>query len=176
MASDNAQWFVAWTHSHCERLVQDQLTARGFEAFVPMLKTWSRRRGTQTAIETPMFPSYVFLHHAMDKSSHAELLKARGIVRMLGERWDRLASVPEGEIDAIRRLTLAAEPVLPHPYLRDGDRVRIVGGPLNGVEGILLTTRSHKGLLVVSVDLLQRSVAVELDCTQVRPVSSARVA
>jgi len=172
LTSGHPQWFVAWTHSHCERLVQEQLTARGFEAFVPMLTTWSRRRGAQTPIAAPMFPGYVFLHHAIDKVSHAEALKARGIVRLLGDRWDRLAAVPDGEVDAIRRLTNAIAPVLPHPYLHEGDRVRIADGPLAGVEGILLQTRPQKGLLVVSVELLQRSVAVEVDCTQVRPVSS----
>jgi transcription antitermination factor NusG len=167
--ADSAQWFVIWTHSNSERLVHDQLAARGFDAFLPMLRTWSRRRGAQSMIDVPMFPGYVFLRHAIDRRSHAEILKARGIVRILGARWDQLAAVPDAEVDAIRRLADAPVPVMPHAYLHEGQRVRIIAGPLDGVEGILIATKPQKGLLVVSIELLQRSVAVEVDCTQVRP-------
>ena len=176
MADSAAQWFVVWTHSNSERLVHEQLGGRGFHTFLPMLKTWSRRRGAQSMVDTPMFPGYVFLHHAIDKRSYAEILKARGIVRILGERWDRLTAVPAHDVDAIRRMTEAPVPVMPHAYLREGQRVRIAGGPLEGVEGILISTKPQKGLLVVSVDLLQRSVAVEVDCTQVRPAWTSRSA
>jgi transcriptional antiterminator NusG len=176
LANSGAQWFVVWTHSNSERLVREQLAARGFDAFLPMLKTWSCRRGTQSMVDVPMFPGYVFIRHAIDKPSYAEILKARGIVRILGERWDRLAAVPDREVDAIRRMTDAAVPVMPHAYLHEGQRVRIAGGPLDGVEGILVSTDPRKGLLVVSVDLLQRSVAVEVDCTHVRPVWSGGAA
>jgi transcription antitermination factor NusG len=105
----------------------------------------------------------------MDKGSCIQILKTEGLVRILGERWDRLAVVADGEIDAIRRVLDAELPVLPHPYLHEGQRVRITGGPLIDVEGILARVKSNKGLLVVSVNLLQRSVAVEVDCTQVEP-------
>lgn len=167
MADSTAQWFVAWTHSNSERLVHDQLAGRGFDAFLPMLKTWSRRRGTRSMIDVPMFPGYVFVRHAIDRRTHAEILKARGIVRLLGARWDQLASVSDREVDAIRRMAGAPIPVMPHTFLREGQRVRIASGPLDGVEGILVSTRPQKGLLVVSIELLQRSVAVEVDCTQV---------
>ena len=167
MADSTAQWFVAWTHSNSERLVHDQLAGRGFDAFLPMLKTWSRRRGTRSMIDVPMFPGYVFVRHAIDRRTHAEILKARGIVRLLGARWDQLASVSDREVDAIRRMADAPMPVMPHTFLREGQRVRIASGPLDGVEGILVSTRPQKGLLVVSIELLQRSVAVEVDCTQV---------
>jgi transcriptional antiterminator NusG len=167
LADSTAQWFVAWTHSNSERLVHDQLAGRGFDAFLPMLKTWSRRRGTRSMIDVPMFPGYVFVRHAIDRRTHAEILKARGIVRLLGARWDQLASVSDREVDAIRRMAGAPMPVMPHTFLREGQRVRIASGPLDGVEGILVSTRPQKGLLVVSIELLQRSVAVEVDCTQV---------
>ncbi len=171
MPVDGAQWFVLWTHSHSERLVHDQLAAKDFDIFLPTMKTWSRRSGAQSAIAVPMFPGYVFLHHAIDKQSYVEIAKTRGLVRVLGERWDRLTAVPDDEIDAIRRVVASDVPVFPHPYLREGQQVRITCGPLAGVEGLLVSTKPQKGLFVVSVELLQRSVAVEVDCTQVRPVS-----
>jgi len=173
LALENAQWFVLWTHSHSERLVHDQLVGKGFEMFLPTIKTWSRRKGVQSPIALPMFPGYVFLRHPIDKRSYVEIAKARGLVRMLGERWDRLTPVPDDEIDAIRRVVASDVPVFSHPFLREGQQVRIIAGPLAGLDGLLISTKPQKGLFVVSVAILQRSVAVEVDCTQVCPTSGA---
>ena len=161
------QWYALYTRSHCEQLVYDQLQAQGLALFLPTLAVWSRRGGHRHRLAVPMFPGYLFLQHVLDKASYLRVRQARGLVRILGERWDRLATIPEGEILAIRRVLQAELPVVPHPYLREGQRVRITQGPLAGVEGILLQGKPHKGLLVLSVDLLQRSVAVEVDCTTV---------
>jgi transcription antitermination factor NusG len=101
----------------------------------------------------------------MEKTSYIEVCKARGLVRILGERWDRLAIIPDREIEAIHNVVQVGLPVLPHPYLREGQRVRITQGPLTGTEGIFLHSKPSKGLIVLSVELLQRSVAVEMDCS-----------
>jgi transcriptional antiterminator NusG len=161
------QWYALYTRSHCEQLVYDQLLARGFSAFLPKMDVWSRRGGIRHRISTPMFPSYLFLRHAMDKNSFIEVSKARGLVRILGERWDRLSIVPEIEIEAIQRVLRAELPVIAYPYLHTGQRVRITEGPLTGVEGILVQSKPSKGLLVLSIDLLRRSIAVEVDATVV---------
>ena len=159
------RWRVLWTHSNCEQLVYDQLTARGLDLFLPTVEAWSRRGGVRRLSRIPMFGGYVFLRHAMDKASYLEVYKARGLVRMLGERWDRLDAVPDSEIEAIQRLVHSGCPILPYPYLREGQRVRITRGALADVEGILVRVNPKKGLLVVSVHLLRRSIAVHLDCT-----------
>jgi transcription termination/antitermination protein NusG len=86
-------------------------------------------------------------------------------VRLLGERWDHLEAIPDSEIAAIQKLVGSELPTFPYPYLREGQRVRITDGPLADVEGILVRGNPKKGLLVVSVELLRRSVAVHLDCT-----------
>ena len=161
------QWYALYTRSHCEQLVYEQLAARGFSVFLPKLDVWSRRGGVRHRISMPMFPSYLFLHRIMDKIGFIEIAKARGLVRILGERWDRLSIVPESEIDAIQRVLQAELPVAPHPYLREGQRVRIIYGPLTGVEGILVQSKPNKGLLVLSIELLRRSIAVEVDATVV---------
>jgi len=162
-----AQWYALYTRSHCEQLVYDQLAAKGFHLFLPHMEVWSHRGGVRHRIPVPMFPSYLFLCHAMDKAGFLAVRKARGLVRILGERWDCLSVVPEGEIAAIQRVIQAEVPVLSHPYLREGQRVRITRGPLAGVEGILVRTKPTKGLLVLSIDLLRRSIAVEVDVTLV---------
>jgi transcription antitermination factor NusG len=173
---DFAPWSVLWTHSNSERLVDDQLKSKGFDTFLPLIKAWSRRRGVQSTISLPMFPGYVFVRHPLDKGRYVDMLSARGIVRVLGERWDRPASISSEEIDAIRRVANADVPVFPHPFLTQGQSVRIVHGPLTGVEGLLVSSNPRKGLLVVSVELLQRSVAVEVESTQVQPTATSAAA
>jgi transcriptional antiterminator NusG len=158
-------WYALWTQSHCEQLVHDQLAAKGFQVFLPKIEAWSRRNGVRHRIRMPMFPGYLFAHHEMDHASYVEVRRARGLVCILGDGWNRLAAVPDDEINAIERVVHAQLPAQPHPYLREGQRVRITGGPLAGVEGIMVQTKPDKGLLVLSINLFQRSVAVEVDCT-----------
>jgi transcription antitermination factor NusG len=168
-----AQWYAIWTRSHFEQIVHDQLAAKGFRVFLPSMRTWSRRGGLRHLIPVPMFPGYLFVHRAMDKAAYVEVLKSRGIVRILGTSWDQLIPVADSEIDALQRVLERDVEVMPHAYLREGQRVRITAGPLAGVEGILVRTRPKHGLLVLSVDLLHQSVAVEMDCTAVEPVGGA---
>jgi transcriptional antiterminator NusG len=169
LTSPSAKWHVLWTRSHSEQLVHDQLAAKGFELFLPMMNVWTRRNGVRHPSCVPMFRGYLFLHHPMDEGSYIEVRKARGLVRVLGEAWDRLAVVPDGEIEPIQKVHSAQLPTLPHPYLCEGQRVRITSGLLAGVEGILVRKRANRGLLVLSIHLLQRSVAVEVDGTIVEP-------
>jgi transcription termination/antitermination protein NusG len=163
----NPHWYALYTRSHCEQLVAEQLAAKGFDVFLPKLETWSQRMGRQHLISLPMFPSYLFLHHAIDLTSYTEVCKVRGLVRILGERWDRLGIIPGAEIEAIQKVAAAGLPMLPHPFLKEGRRVRITRGPLAGAEGILVRTKPGKGLLVLSVELLQRSVVVEVACSAI---------
>jgi len=164
------RWYVLWARTHSEQMVYDQLAAKGFDLFLPMMAVWSRRNGVRYRANVPMFPGYLFFHHLMDSTSYIELRQARGLVKILGDSWDRLAVVPESEIMAIQRVHAAGLTVQPYPYLREGQRVKITEGLLAGAEGILLKTKPNKGLLVVSINLLQRSVAVEVDCALVAPV------
>jgi transcription antitermination factor NusG len=106
----------------------------------------------------------------MDKASYVELCKTRGLARVLGDGWDRSAVVPDRDIAGIQKVVTAEVHVAPHPYLRNGQRVRILAGPLADVEGVLVRVKPSKGLVALSVDLVQQSVAVEVDCTLVTPV------
>jgi transcriptional antiterminator NusG len=169
-------WHVLWTRSHCEYAVATQLQAGPLETFVPEMSTWSQRAGELRLIRVPMFPGYVFVRGTVDKHRYIDLMKVRGVVRVLGDGWDRLAAVPGPEVDAIQRVVAANVAVLPHAHLSSGDRVVVVDGPLTGVEGIFVHERPQKGRLVLSVDLLGRSVAVEMECAAVVPSSSRNFA
>lgn len=128
VSSRKPTWHALWTRSHCEQLVYDQLLSKGFELFLPKIDVWSRRGGLRHLAGVPMFPGYLFLRHAVGKSAYIEIRKARGLVRVLGERWDRLAVVSDEEIEALQRVLNARLPVVSHPYLREGQRVRITRG------------------------------------------------
>jgi transcriptional antiterminator NusG len=160
-------WYAIWTRSHSEQLVADQLLAKGLDIFLPQISVWSRRGGVRRAIRIPMFSGYLFVHADVDKNVYLDVIKARGVVRMLGDRWDCLSPISTPEIEALEQVVNSGFAVTPHSYLSEGQRVRITAGPLKGVDGILVENRSEKGILVLSVELLRRSVAVQIDCTWV---------
>lgn len=160
---DGRAWYAIWTRSHCEQLVSDQLGAKGFEVFLPKASAASQRGSTRRRASVALFPGYLFIHHAVDKHSHVEIIRARGVVRVLGERWDRLETVDDGEIAGIQQLVQSGQPVFAHPHLSSGDRVWVTAGPFQGLCGRFVREKSTKGLFVLSIDLLQRSVAVEVD-------------
>ena len=160
-------WYALYTRSHCEQLVYEQLVAKGLHLFLPKLQVWSQRAGVRHRIVVPMFPGYLFLQSLVDSAIYLKVCQARDLVRILGQGWDRLAVVPEEEIHAIHAVLRSELPIHSHPYLREGQRVRVRRGLLSGVEGILVGGKAHKGRLVLSMELLQQSVAVEVDCSDV---------
>ena len=163
VGADAQAWYAIWTRSHCERLVAQQLAAKAFSPFLPEMKVRSKRFRQSRPADAPMFPGYLFVRHAMDKTSYVEILKARGVVRILEGGWTRLTRIPDAEVDAIQQIVDAGVEMFPHPYFHRGDRVRVVEGPLSGLEGLFVRERTNKGRLVVSIDLIKTSVAVELD-------------
>jgi transcriptional antiterminator NusG len=116
-----------------------------------------------------MFPGYLFIHAGMEKRSYIEILKARGVVRVLEGGWNRLTPIADVEMEGIQRVVNAGVPVSPHTYFNQGDRVRVFDGPLTGLEGIFVRDKPNKGRLVVSINLLRTSVAVEVDSALVAP-------
>jgi transcription antitermination factor NusG len=163
-------WHILWTRSNCEKMVYDSLAEKSYELFLPRTYQWIKGRLSNHLSNVSMFKGYFFLRHAMDKYSYLDVIKTRGLIDILGPRWDKLAIVPDHEIETIRKTVDAGIPTIPYPYLRKGDRVRITHGPLANVEGILVKSESATGLLVLSINLMRRSIATEVDCTQVVPV------
>src|SRR5687768_2049266 len=97
-------WHVLWTHSNCERTVYEQLLMQGYKVFLPTIGRWSRRGDLRYIVQVPMFTGYLFLHYPVDKSSYIQICKTKGLARILGQCWDRLATVPAPEIEAIQKL------------------------------------------------------------------------
>jgi transcription termination/antitermination protein NusG len=163
------RWYAIWTRSNCEQKVFELLSKKGFDAFLPYLDEWGTRRGVRYICNKPMFPGYIFLSHAMDKWSYIDVCNTDGVARVLGAGWNQLISIPKHEIDAIQAVQLAGVPRMPYSFLKEGQRVRVTNGALMNVVGILVKQDPVKGVLVLSVDLLHKSIAVKVDCTDVAP-------
>jgi len=160
---DEAHWFAVWTRSQCEAKVEEALRRKALEVFFPRVRVPSRRRDRRVVLEQPVFPGYLFLRFAPSRETYIRVAGTDGVVRILGEHWNRLDFVPDEQVEAVRRIVTAERGARPVPWIRTGDRVRIVRGPLVGLEGLVQARRAGRATFVVSVDLLQRSVGVELD-------------
>ena len=169
-AAANERWYAVWTRSQCETKVEEGLRRRRFQVFLPRISVSSRRRDRRLVLARPLFPGYVFLHFAPSREAYIRVASAEGVVRIIGERWDALHAIPDEQVEAVRRLLSSSDGARAMPWIREGDRVRIVAGPLEGVEGLVQRWHRGRATFVVSVDLLQRSVAVELAAEVVKKV------
>jgi transcription elongation factor/antiterminator RfaH len=162
-------WYAIYTQSRHDQKVLERLTRKEIESFLPLVERWSRRRDRRKRINLPLFPGYLFVRSQMDAYSHLEILKTDGVVRILGNDG-KPTPIPDEQIFAIQALIKNGMAVTSHLYLKDGMKVRIVNGPLIGIEGILLKTQPKKHRFIISVDLLQESVSVEIDELDIEPI------
>jgi transcription antitermination factor NusG len=152
-------WFAVQVRTQREEGVACYIEGKGYEWFLPTYKRrklWSDRI---REVKVPLFPGYLFCR--FNPQDRLPILKTPGVIQIVGYNRVPIA-VDEEEVAAIQRLVASGVPNQPWPYLAVGDRVRIESGPLRGLEGILANLRGNNRL-VLSVTLLQRSVAVEID-------------
>jgi transcription antitermination factor NusG len=159
-------WWVLYTRHQHERAVAEMLSAKGFEVFLPLYESIRRWKDRQKLLTLPLFPCYVFVQGGLDR--RLQVVTTPGIHTILFH-GERVAIVPETEIRAIRRVVEGQFRVEPHPFPRCGERVRVTRGSLEGVEGTLVR-KKNLYRLVLSVDMMAQSVAVEIDASDVEPV------
>ena len=152
-------WYAIHTRAKHEKAVAAQLAFKGYDVFMPTRRVRKRWSDRMQQIETPLFEGYTFCR--LDLSVSGRIVTTPGVIRILGIGGKPVA-IDDEEIAAIQRLTASGCEVASVPYLEVGQRVRIEAGSLAGVEGILQSVRGANRL-VVSISLLQRSVAVEID-------------
>jgi transcription antitermination factor NusG len=161
-------WYAVHTRHQHEKNVARVLAGKGFEAFLPLYTAVHRWKDRDKQLSLPLFPCYVFLRSPLERWH--PILTTPGVHSVLGFGGKR-SMIPSSEIEAIRRMVGSPLKAEPHPFLKCGDRVRLRAGALQGLEGILLRKRNVWKLLV-SVEMLQRSVAVEVDASMVERVGS----
>ena len=158
-------WWAIYTRHQHEKAIADMLTAKGFEIFLPLYESVRRWKDRKKVLSLPLFPCYLFIRGGLDR--RLQVVSTPGVHLVLS-RGERVAIVPQDEIVAIQRATSCTMPIEPHPYLKCGTRVRVIRGALEGVQGILLR-KKNLCRLVLSVDMLQQSVAVEVQAWDVEP-------
>ncbi|MDR3567554.1 MAG: UpxY family transcription antiterminator [Syntrophobacteraceae bacterium] len=167
------QWYALYVQVNHEKEVTKRLEQKEVFCFLPLLETWSKRRDRRKKIQLPMFPGYVFVNVHLDSSANLTMVKTPGALSLL-HNSDGPLSIPSYQIENLRTLILSAQPLQVHSYLKEGDWVRVVRGPLSGCAGILMRTDPKRGRLVVSVDIIKQSVSVELDLEDVEPVEQGK--
>lgn len=161
-----SHWYVAQTYARHEKCVAEQLDGRGIEQFLPLYETVSRWKDRRVRLQLPLFAGYIFIRLPLrDRLRVLELPSILSIVGFGG----RYAAVSDVEIENLRRASFPCTPAEPWPYLKVGRRVRVKNGPLSGTEGILIRKKNIYRL-VLSLDLIMRSIAAEVDATNVEPI------
>lgn len=164
--TEGTRWFALRVKPRWEKTAARVLQGKGFEEFLPTHKSKRRWSDRIKEVELPLFPGYLFCR--MDPRERLPVLTTPGVLEIVGF-GKKPAPVDDHEIAAIQSVVNLGFGVTPWPYLRTGNRVEIVCGPLKGLEGIFLEWKQPQRL-VVSVTLLQRSVAVEIDPDWVIPL------
>ena len=163
-------WYAIYTSPRHEKKVRLQLGSRGIESFLPLFQSVRRwKNGCKAQLELPLFPGYLFVNIA--RTEKARVLDAPGVLSFVGPKGD-LAHLLDSEIETLRS-GLHLQKFEPHHGMAIGQRVRIHAGPLQGLEGVLV--RNAKSMrVVITVHIIQQSVAVELDADALEPVCDRR--
>ena len=168
-ACQHAHWYAVHTVSRHEKVVARQMNGNGLDHFLPLYKSLRRWKDRRKELELPLFPGYVFARIAFQDRLRVQ--KLPGVLQIVSFNG-KPAPVPENEIEALRNGLARNAWLEPHPYLKVGRRVRVRSGPMAGLTGVLVR-KKEKFRVVLSVDLIMQSVALEVDGADVDLVTSA---
>jgi transcription antitermination factor NusG len=162
---DASPWWAVYTRHQHEKVVAEMLSAKGFEVFLPLYESTRRWKDRRMVLSLPLFPCYVFVRGSLDRKLQVVTIPG---IHMILYRGEQVAIVPNREIEALQKVVDGACQIEPYPFLKCGTRVRVIRGSLEGVEGILVR-KKNLFRLVLSVDMLAQSVAVEVHADDVQP-------
>ncbi len=165
-------WYAVYTKSRFENKVYAGLIQRSVETFFPKIEVWSRRKDRKKKILIPMFSGYLFvMFPEYTNERKLNVLTTPGVVKMLDkpDNYEPL-KVPDLQIDAIKRLIVSDVEIQPYIYPGEGELARITDGPFKDIEGVVMRADFRKRLFVVSIDILQRSVAIKLEGFQIEKI------
>jgi transcription antitermination factor NusG len=161
-------WYAIQTRSRHEKMVVRQLQEQGVTTFLPIttqVRQWSDRR---KLVDFPLFPGYAFVRMLYTPEQRLQVLRTEGVVNFVGTGGHGVA-IPEKQIDDIQTILASKIPCESYPFLKIGQRVRIRGGALEGTEGILVG-HDRERMLIVSIELIQRSVSIRLHGYDLEPI------
>jgi len=163
------RWYAVHVRSKHEFQVRERLRQADIEVFLPVANRLRRWKDRKKLISFPLFPGYLFVRINRSPQERLAVLKTKGVVRFLCTDSGEPEPVPDDQITPLKRLIETGMPLDPHPYLKEGCRVRIRTGPLSGVEGILVQ-RLGLHMLVLSVDILHQGASLRIESSDVETV------
>jgi transcription antitermination factor NusG len=161
-------WFAVHTRARHEKVVAQRLQESGVTTFLPLVTEVRRWSDRKKSVEFPLFGCYVFVRLVPTSQERLRVLQIDSVLNFVGIRGQGIP-IPDPQIDAVRLLIEEKLPWTNHPFLKIGQRVRIRSGALNGLEGVLVS-RNGDRTLVLSVDAIQRSLAVRIEGYDVEPL------
>jgi transcription antitermination factor NusG len=160
------RWYAAYTRANHERRAHEQFVQRSIDSFLPTYPSVRHWKDRRVRLEMPLFPGYVFVHIPLHE--RLRVLEVPNVARLVGFGGMPVALNDE-EVECLRRALAQGAFAQPHPYLTAGRRVRVTGGPLQGAEGTLIS-RKGNFRVILSVDLIKRSVIVDVNEADLEPV------
>lgn len=154
-------WYAIQTRSRAEKAVAYRLQEQGIPTFLPTVREEHRWSDRRKIVELPLFNCYVFAQCAPTNEDRLRMLRTHGVFQIVGVRGEG-TPIPEEQIHAVRTLLHEQLSCSAHPFLKIGQRVRVKTGALAGIEGVLLA-KSGERMLVISIDAIQRSMAVSIE-------------
>ncbi len=164
---DAESWYALHTRPRHEKLVVQRLQEKRVETFLPTVTEIHRWSDRKKKVELPLFSCYVFAKFVPNRAERLNVLRVSGVLGLVGSKGEGSA-IPEQQIEAVRSILQGEIPWSAYPFLKIGQRVRIRGGALEGIEGVLVS-RAGNQTLVISIDAIQRSLAVRVEGYQVEP-------
>jgi len=162
-------WYAVHTKSRHEYKANLALTQKNITTFLPETEVWSKRKDRKKKISIPLFPGYLFVEILyLSNENKLTILKTSGVVGILGKKGNsEFIPVPDDKINAIRRLIESKAEVFTIKFPKVGEPARIIDGPFAGLEGTVISSDFKKEFFVISIELLQRSVAMKLEGFQI---------
>jgi transcription antitermination factor NusG len=167
-AAEELRWYALHTRARHERMVEHRLREQGMEAFLPTVRETHRWSDRKKTVEVPLFSCYVFVRCALSAEDRTRVYRVESALGFVGTRGAGVP-IPDEQIESVRAALSQTAPCRSHPFLKVGQRVRVCGGAMDGVEGVFLSENGDQSL-VISVDVIQRSLAVRIDGYDVKPI------
>ncbi len=164
---EDKQWYAIYTRSRHEKIVYELLNDKGIETFLPLRVFLSQWKDRKKKIESPLFSGYLFTRiNILD--DFTKVITSKGVVKILGTNGTPIP-IPINEIDSVKTLLKSGLKYDPYPYLKSGMKVQLIRGPLQGIIG-KISERLGKYKLLISIELIKRSISVEIDVKDIEPI------
>lgn len=169
---NHIRWYALYCKSRHEHKVNARLVAKGFKTYLADFKTRAQWGTRIRKTRRNLLPGYVLVQAQIDSSTYLQILQTESVLNFVGHAWPQLSWIPNEQVENLRRVLESGEHFEETTYWQRGERVEIIAGPLRGVQGLIAGLTNRQNRVIISIDLLKRSLAVEVDSCFLRRLPS----